>query len=663
MERYLKRKTSDDVVNAHNSARGNSCPNVDDTNWEEKIEYDPGLRKEIDSYHPNQKDRVRRKYLQNGPCQPRTFNFPITKISGKDRKFNAEWFDEFGSWLEYSKAKDRAYCLCCFLFRDRTKKEDGYKAFVVDGWNGWHRKIRLKEHVGGIGSLHNQAMKNCDALLQRAQHIDVAIQIQSEATKNAYFTRLNGSIDVARQLLKLGLPFRGHDESKDSYNKGNFLEFRDFLAQHDPALGKVVGKDAANNSLMVSPEIQKDIVECFAKEILHSIMEEIGHDVFCLLVDESRDVSCKEQMAVVLRYVDKCGTVKETFVGLVHVKETTSAYLKSSIDSLFANLKISLKQVRGQGYDGASNMRGEFNGLQSLIMRESSSAYYVHCFAHQLQLVVVAVVRKHKGISNFFGMISTLLNVVGGSAKRRDIIRDINHEHVSKALGCGLLQTGTGLNQEQCFQRPGDTRWSSHYKTLKSLVDMFPTIVKVLEFVENDDRDRANRDQATGLLVYFQSFDFVFYLQLMLAVLIITNTLSLALQRKDQDIVNAMKCVKSTRHHLNEFRNHGWESLLGDVYGFCDKYDITKLEMEDEYINPKRARQKTGITNKHHYEVDCFNDILDWLLQELDNRFNETTSELLICSTSFNPRDSFRDFNVENLMKLAKLYPSDFNSG
>jgi hypothetical protein len=32
---------------------------------------------------------------------------------------------------------------------------------------------------------------------------------------------------------------------------------------------------------------------------------------------------------------------------------------------------------------------------------------------------------------------------------------------------------------------------------------MFPTIVEVLEFVEEDDRDRANRDQAAGLLVYF----------------------------------------------------------------------------------------------------------------------------------------------------------------
>jgi hypothetical protein len=225
--------------------------------------------------------------------------------------------------------------------------------------------------------------------------------------------------------LKQGLPFRGHDESKESLNKENFLEVFDCLAEHDSNLGKAVG--LAGNSCMVAHEIQTDIVECFANEILRSILEELGDDYFCLLVDESRDVSCKEQMATVLRYVDKCGIVKERFVGLVHVTETSSSCLKSCIDSLLAKFKLSLKQVRGQGYDGASNMRGEFNGLQSLIMRESRSAYYVHCFAHQLQLVIVAVVRKHKGISNFLTMIHSLLNVVGGSAKRRDMIRDINH--------------------------------------------------------------------------------------------------------------------------------------------------------------------------------------------------------------------------------------------
>ena len=73
---------------------------------------------------------------------------------------------------------------------------------------------------------------------------------QSEASKRAYFTRLNGSIDTARLLLKQGLPFRGHDESKESLNKGNFLEVFDCLAEHDPNLRKAVG--LAGNSCMVA---------------------------------------------------------------------------------------------------------------------------------------------------------------------------------------------------------------------------------------------------------------------------------------------------------------------------------------------------------------------------------------------------------------------------
>jgi len=60
--------------------------------------------------------------------------------------------------------------------------------------------------------------------------------------------------------------------------------------------------------------------------------------------------------------------------------------------------------------------------------------------------------------------------------------------------------------------------------------------------------------------------------------------------------------------------------------------------------------------------VDCFNNIIDWLLQELDSRFNETNSQLLVCSAAFSPRESFHDFDVESLISLAKLYPDDFGS-
>ena len=48
----------------------------------------------------------------------------------------------------------------------------------------------------------------------------------------------------------------------------------------------------------------------FFQIIVKSIVEEINGDVFCLMVDESSDVSGKEHMAVVLRYVDKLGIIK-----------------------------------------------------------------------------------------------------------------------------------------------------------------------------------------------------------------------------------------------------------------------------------------------------------------------------------------------------------------
>ena len=47
-----------------------------------------------------------------------------------------------------------------------------------------------------------------------------------------------------------------------------------------------------------------------------AIQEEIGDAKFCIMVDEARDESMKEQMTVVFRYVDVECFVKELFLGL-----------------------------------------------------------------------------------------------------------------------------------------------------------------------------------------------------------------------------------------------------------------------------------------------------------------------------------------------------------
>jgi hypothetical protein len=129
-------------------------------------------------------------------------------------------------------------------------------------------------------------------------------------------------------------------------------------------------------------------------------------------------------------------------------------------------------------------------------------------------------------VGDFFDMISTLLNVVGSSCKRKDKLRENHQEEVRKAISKGELGTGTGSNQELSLQRPGDTRWCSHYRTLVGMSKIFQSVVKVLEYVEEDGSDDSKRRQANGLLKYFQSFNFVFYRHMMMMILALTNNLS-----------------------------------------------------------------------------------------------------------------------------------------
>ncbi|PKU86293.1 hypothetical protein MA16_Dca002124 [Dendrobium catenatum] len=119
-----------------------------------------------------------------------------------------------------------------------------------------------------------------------------------------------------------------------------------------------------------------------AAETLGVILKDMDDSYFTILVDESRDVSMKEQLAIAVRYVDKLGQVIERFIGICHVSSINALALKASIEEVLAKHSLSIYRIRGQGYDGASNMRGEFNGLKALILKDNPQAFYIHCFSH-----------------------------------------------------------------------------------------------------------------------------------------------------------------------------------------------------------------------------------------------------------------------------------------
>jgi hypothetical protein len=72
------------------------------------------------------------------------------------------------------------------------------------------------------------------------------------------------------------------------------------------------------------------------------------------------------------------------FFGLVHVFNTAEVTLQNSIYFVLSQHKLAIENIRGQGYDGASNMRGKWNGLQALVSNDCPYAYYIHCFTYHL---------------------------------------------------------------------------------------------------------------------------------------------------------------------------------------------------------------------------------------------------------------------------------------
>ncbi|KAJ9565472.1 hypothetical protein OSB04_001438 [Centaurea solstitialis] len=533
---------------------------------------DPGQRPSMEVYHVNQKDEI-----EDITCKRDLVNLEI--IRSNEERLEVEFVNSIILGLMIINI-------------------GGVDNFVKGGFKAWNKRERLDIHSNG--GPHNLAQTN------------------SQKDKNRI--KIYASIDCVRFLLRQGLPFRGHNEGGDSRNKGNFLELLHFYAERNDKVGNVVLRNAPRNSQMKSSSIQKDFVRACAIETLKVIRKEIGDSFFSILVDESRDVSCKEQMALVLRFVNDKGLVVERFIGIKHL--------------LFIQC---------------------FQTMSCVFLK-----FEVKVMTELLALVFVA--KNHHDINDFFELTSRLLNMIGSSYKCRDKLRDKQATRVVEALAHGDLESGTSLNQEIGIKRPSDTRWGSHYGSLLNIKTLYPSICEVLEDIMEDANSQDHRSEASRMLKSFLTFDFVFCLHLMVDILGITNELNTTLQRKDQDIINAMHQVRASKERLQETKNEGWQPLLSSITSFCNKYDVEILNMEHPYYNGISRRKGSKVSNSNHYQVDVFYSVIDMQIQELNNRFTEANTTLLLSIASLCPRQCFKSFQVDEIMKMAEFYPVEFPS-
>ena len=139
----------------------------------------------------------------------------------------------------------------------------------------------------------------------------------------------------------------------------------------------------------ISPKIQNDLISCLDSIIDGEVMKEINVQCFLSVqVDETSDVSTKEQVSMIARLV-KGSEIVEKQLEFVDASMNRNAAAISQVvkDKLGQHSNIKDKLIM-QTYDGASLMSGHINGVQAIVRQEYPFAHFVHCAAHKLNLVL-----------------------------------------------------------------------------------------------------------------------------------------------------------------------------------------------------------------------------------------------------------------------------------
>lgn len=86
------------------------------------------------------------------------------------------------------------------------------------------------------------------------------------------------------------------------------------------------------------------------------------------------------------------------------------------------NLGLEMSKLVGQGYDGSSNMRGEFNGVQAKVKEIYPKAVYVHCANHRLNLALTSAL-SIPSIRNCNGAINEISNLFRNNSYAGNVLK------------------------------------------------------------------------------------------------------------------------------------------------------------------------------------------------------------------------------------------------
>ncbi|KAL4085263.1 hypothetical protein QTP88_027122 [Uroleucon formosanum] len=181
----------------------------------------------------------------------------------------------------------------------------------------------------------------------------------------------------------------------------------------------------------------------------------------------------------------------ERFIGFFDVsKDKTVSGLATVINAEIIKWEIGNKIV-SQTYDGASVMAGGKNGVQNLIRQIYPNALFIHCYAHQLNLVLLHDAKTIQSVKLFICNLTIFHTFFSRSSKRSSLLR------------------------EQGFKLPNqsDTRWNYHSRAASTIKIHFQELKNSVKHVtEESNWDPIFIATASGLLDKLNDTKFVYLL-------------------------------------------------------------------------------------------------------------------------------------------------------
>lgn len=585
-----------------------------------------------------------------------TYDFEAIKFGMKSRKFNLSWLERW-NWLAYSDIEKGAFCKFCVLFYKHDGAGKGMHSppvsLVTQPFRNWKHAIELF-NIHQNNNYHKFSTSKAIEFLKICDQKQNDVFVQLHQRNENEIRRNRDIIKVVIQAIELcgrqGLALRGDHDSGDLQldtpvqNDGNFRSLLRYGIQSGNNLFLNHIKNCGKNATYISPDIQNEIISVIGEYIQGQICSRIKRaKYYTILADETTDISRIEQFSLCIRYLhEDCSSsensksidLREDFIQFVPVHNTTGAELAKSIVSTLTTFGLDLKYARGQGYDGAANMRAAFRGVQAHLMKIYPRALYTHCFAHCLNLCINDA-SKVQQIRNTLGTVQEVSAYFRTSAKR------------SKVLRQNLESKSFSSLKKIC-----ETRWVERHESISIFVDGFFEIVTSLEDLMGEHDKSAN--QFHKLMC---TFPFLIALCIMEKVLGITYFISKFLQTENMDIVTAITSVENTIQKLQAIRDEvSFDSIFRRACGMADQVGVSPTV--PRIVGTQRHRSNYAVHDgdcASYYRQSIYYPYLDDLISSLNERFKSNSNILTSLSLLLPSRISNATFNdVEPIIEFYK---------